>query len=234
MLLAIVAVSWMAGLLLASHFEATRLSAALFLASAGLLALLLRGRGHALLPAIAIAALSLGMLRAAWPVSTDGTLPIQVYNGAGDIRVEGVISSDPEPTGASWRFPISVRRVQQQDEWSDSDGDLLVVAKVPPPLADRDRPHFRYGDRLIVSGRLEEPPAFEDFDYRDYLARQGVFSTMVHPGVELVGEGEGSWLTRGVLSLRNRLSGSLEQASAGASKRHDTGPAPGSQERNAP
>lgn len=212
MLLAVVAVSWMAGLFLASHFGATPLSAALFLASAGLLATLLRGRGLALLPAVALAALSLGMLRAAWPADPGGPLPIQVYNGTGDIRVEGVVSSDPEPTGASWRFQLSVRRVQQQEQWSDSSGHMLVVAKVPPSLAGRDRPHFRYGDRLIVSGRAEEPPAFEDFDYRDYLARQGVFSTMVHPGVELVGEGEGNWLKRGILSLRNRLSGSLEAA----------------------
>ena len=212
MLLAVVAVSWMAGLLLASHQDATWPTALLFLASAAFLALLLRGRGLALLPAIALAALSLGMLRVALPAGSEGPLPIQVYNGAGDIRVEGVISSDPEPAGASWRFPMYVERVWVLDQWRDSGGGLMVVARVPPSLSDRDRPRFRYGDRLVVTGRAEEPPVFEDFDYRDYLARQGVFSTMVSPGVELVGEGEGSRLTRGILSLRNRLSMSLEQA----------------------
>ena len=212
MLLAVCAVSWMAGLLLASHMEATWPSAVFFLAAAALLAVLLRSRGLAILPAIALAALSLGILRVALPSSEPGSLSIQTYNGAGDIRVEGMIAADPEPTGASWRFPVSVERVQQQEQWRDSGGRLLVVAKVPVSLSDRDRPHFRYGDRLIVAGRAEEPPVFEDFDYRDYLARQGVHSTMTLPGVELVAEGEGSWLTRGILSLRNRLSISLEQA----------------------
>ena len=81
-----------------------------------------------------------------------------------------------------------------------------------PLSSARSKPHFRYGDRLVVTGKPEDPPVFEDFDYRDYLARQGVFSTMVHPGVELVGESEGSPLMQEILSLRNRLSRSLEQA----------------------
>ena len=77
---------------------------------------------------------------------------------------------------------MSVRHVWIRERWHASHGDLLVVAKVPPSLASaRDKQHFRYGDRLIVTGKAEEPPVFEDFDYRDYLARQGVFSTMVRP-----------------------------------------------------
>ena len=138
---------------------------------------------------------------------------IQFFNGRDSIRVEGVISSDPQPTGTAWRFPLSVQHVWIRERWHASHGDLLVVAKISPSLSSaRDKSHFRYGDRLIVTGKAEEPPVFEDFDYRDYLARQGVFSTMVRPGVELVGEGEGNSLMQEILSIRNRLSRSLEQA----------------------
>ncbi len=213
MLLIVIAVSWIAGLHLATLPGAYWLNAVLFLAASAFLAFLLRSRGLTLLPALALAVLSLGMLRAVWPTDTGASPHIQFFNGRDSIRVEGVISLDPQPTGTAWRFPLSVRRVWIRERWHASHGDLLVVAKVPPSLASaRDKQHFRYGDRLIVTGKAEEPPVFEDFDYRDYLARQGVFSTMVRPGVELVGEGEGNRLMQEILSIRNRLSRSLEQA----------------------
>jgi hypothetical protein len=34
-------------------------------------------------------------------------------------------------------------------------------------------PAYRYGDVLDVTGKLETPQPFDDFDYKDYLARQG-------------------------------------------------------------
>ena len=213
MLLIVAAASWIAGLYLAAQLDAVWHSAALFLAASALLAILLRARGHTLLPALALAVLSLGMLRAAWPADAGLPAAIQAYNGVDSIQVEGLVSSDPQPTGTAWRFPLSVQRVWQDEQWQDAHGDLLVVAKVPPSLSSaRSKPYFRYGDRLTVTGKAEEPPVFEDFDYRDYLARQGVFSTMVHPGVELVGEGEGNRLLESVFSIRSQLSQSLEQA----------------------
>jgi len=38
--------------------------------------------------------------------------------------------------------------------------------------------NWQYGDRLILRGRLETPPEFEDFSYRAYLARQGIDSLL--------------------------------------------------------
>ena len=63
-------------------------------------------------------------------------------------------------------------------------------------------------------GSPAEPPVFQDFDYRDYLARQGIYSTIVYPGVALVGEGEGNMALKAIYSLRYRLSRSLSQALA--------------------
>ncbi len=36
---------------------------------------------------------------------------------------------------------------------------------------------FRYGDRVRAEAKLQTPTSTGDFDYREYLARQGVYST---------------------------------------------------------
>ncbi|HEY70576.1 MAG TPA: DUF4131 domain-containing protein [Anaerolineae bacterium] len=43
---------------------------------------------------------------------------------------------------------------------------------------------YAYGDRLRASGFLDTPPEFEDFSYREYLARQGVHSLMNRASIE--------------------------------------------------
>ena len=42
-------------------------------------------------------------------------------------------------------------------------------------------PAYPYGLRLRVSGLLQTPPVYEDFDYRSYLARQGIYSILEYP-----------------------------------------------------
>ena len=76
----------------------------------------------------------------------------------------------------------------------------------------RTAPHLRYGDRLTFTGGVESPPVFDDFDYRDYLARQGVGAVARFPSLRLEGEGAGSPLLRRVYALRATLSESLQRS----------------------
>ena len=74
-----------------------------------------------------------------------------------------------------------------------AEGTLLVTAHADVELAEmRAAPYFRYGDRLLVEGVIEEPPDLETFDYAAYLARQGIAEVLDARSVKLVGEGEGS------------------------------------------
>ena len=64
-----------------------------------------------------------------------------------------------------------------------------------------------YGDRVKVRGKGRIPPRFPDFDYRAYLARQGIFATFAvdtPDGVTRLGVG-GNRLVRRGDSLRQRL-----------------------------
>ena len=76
----------------------------------------------------------------------------------------------------------------------------------------RTAPHLRYGDRLTFTGGVESPPVFDDFDYRDYLARQGVGAVARFPALTLDAEGAGSPLLQRVYALRATLSESLQRS----------------------
>ncbi len=73
-------------------------------------------------------------------------------------------------------------------------------------------PAYRYGDVLNVTGKLETPEPFDNFDYKSYLERQGIYSVIYYPGVELLGQGEGLKPLQWIYSLRERLSTSLARA----------------------
>ena len=60
-------------------------------------------------------------------------------------------------------------------------------------LVRADRyPQRCYGDRVLVEGLLETPPVFEEFSYREYLARQGIHSLIRYVPVTLLAENQAS------------------------------------------
>jgi len=71
-------------------------------------------------------------------------------------------------------------------------------------------PTYHYGDMLEVTGELEEPPQSDDFDYRPYLARQGIYSTIYYPQIELLEGGHGSQPLQSIYSFRRRMAEAME------------------------
>lgn len=61
-----------------------------------------------------------------------------------------------------------------------------------------------YGDEIFVSGELTTPPVYEDFSYRDYLARQSVYSLIPFANVEKLEAGQGNPLWAALYTLRQR------------------------------
>ena len=64
----------------------------------------------------------------------------------------------------------------------------------------------------LPNGKLETPPAFEDFDYRDYLARRGIGSIINYPQRSLLATGQGNPIQAWVYDVRGELSSALEDA----------------------
>jgi len=47
-------------------------------------------------------------------------------------------------------------------------------------------PDWDAGDRVVLSGKVEQAPEGQNFDYRNYLARQNVYTYMAYPVVQQV------------------------------------------------
>ena len=71
--------------------------------------------------------------------------------------------------------------------------------------------HFediRQGDRVSISGKLQSPEAFEDFNYPLYLAKEGIFFVMFRPEIEVQERGA-SFLSSLQGALQERIDVSL-------------------------
>ena len=129
------------------------------------------------------------------------------------VTLRGVVLTDPERDATAYRFQLGELQRETDGDWQPVAGRVQVTAQPSAGMAlERAAPHVRYGDRLTLTGGIESPPVFDDFDYREYLARQGVGAVARFPALTLEGEGAGSPLLRRVYALRATLSASLQRS----------------------
>ncbi len=120
------------------------------------------------------------------------------------MEIHGMVAEEPDIRDRLCLLTFSASEIIVNGERKEVLGTVLI--QVPR------YPAYRYGDVLNVTGKLETPEPFDNFDYKSYLERQGIYSVIYYPGVELLGQGEGLKPLQWIYSLRERLSTSLARA----------------------
>src|SRR5206468_11628743 len=69
-----------------------------------------------------------------------------------------------------------------------------------------------YGDRVVLNGRIVTPPRFDQFDYRTYLAEQGIAGVMPSARLVRVASHSGDPLHTLLYSVRQALVDSVDRA----------------------
>lgn len=185
-----------------------------------LVAVLLRRRPGPLLALSMAGALLLGAARMAAVPDVIGPGSVGALAGR-TAELRGVVAADPEVRERTLRVRLASIEVRdgaalRQDPgqaWRPVAGDLLASVQPTARLvSERDEPYLRYGDLLELRGEVQAPPRFQEFDYREYLARQGIGAVMYRPRLRLLGENWGfpplAWLS----DLRWRMARSLAEA----------------------
>jgi competence protein ComEC len=103
------------------------------------------------------------------------------------VIVEGIVVSEPDRRDAYTNLRVEADHLlipNVADGITRTVKGLVLVQA--PPFTD-----FRYGDRIRAEGKAQTPTNTGDFDYREYLARQDVYSIMSRPRVSVLARDRG-------------------------------------------
>ncbi len=118
-----------------------------------------------------------------------------------------------------WRYQAIDLRIKNKElnKYNDSDEEIVLIGRVvkEPDVRETNTkltietrfpngnrvssrilvtvsryPEYKYGDELKITGNLQTPVVFEDFNYKDYLIKDGIYSVVYYPRVELLNRGE--------------------------------------------
>ena len=201
---------WVAGLLLGLETNVSLAALALFSLAALLLCYLLKSRGYSFWPALLVVVALMALVR----VEAGGEPEVlKADSDLSTVTVRGLVVNDPEMSGTGVEFIVSVDAVDNGQGLESGAGKVIVFARPTSDLVQaREEPYFRYGDRLELTGRLEEPPELGDFDYRAYLANQGIHSVLAFPQIELIDQWGGNPAVGFIYDLRRELAKGTDRA----------------------
>ncbi len=196
--------AWVLGIYLSSKIALPIGIICLGLLPLCLIPFLRQHKKHLLLAAFCLLALFGGSIRFQTSLPVADEHHLQFYNGKGVTEIEGMVCTEPEARNTTAIFQLSATELKKNSAEKEISGKALI--RVPRYQ------EYHYGDILKITGKLETPPQFEDFDYKDYLARQGIYSIMNYPKIEILNTDKGFKPLVLIYTLRNRLSQSLSLA----------------------
>jgi competence protein ComEC len=202
----VLTIAWMAGVWLASLMD-WPLAVWLVTAVLALLAAFLTRRlGTPALIFAALAALAFGAARYTTAVPTLDATHIAYYNDAPDpVGLIGLVADEPDVRDRYVNLRIAAERLTWPDGRSQPiTGDVLVRAPRFPVIG--------YGTQVTVNGRLETPPEEPDFSYKEYLARQGVYSLIPQASsVSVLAENQGQPVLHAIYAFKDKAQATINR-----------------------
>jgi len=199
-----VSCAWVAGIFLGSKISLPLFALSLGLIPFALIPFLPSSKKTLIIAGLCLFALFGGGLHFPSSLPPVDEHPLCFYNDKGTVEIQGMVSEEPDIQDRYCLLTFSASEIIVNGEKEEVSGTTLI--RVPR------YPTYRYGDVLKVTGKLETPEPFDDFDYKSYLARQGIYSVIYYPGVEVLDRDQGSKPLQWIYSLRERLSASLARA----------------------
>jgi len=194
---------WVAGIFLGSKINLPFLLVFTGFIPLSLLFFLRQHRKRLVLISICLFALFGGTFCFQSSLPTTDEDSLQFYNDQETVEIKGLVDRDLEVRDKATHLRLSAAEIKLDKEWQEIEGAVLLF--VPR------YPAYSYGDVLLVTGKLETPPQLNDFDYKGYLAHQGIYSTMLYPKIDVLETGEGFKPLEWVYSLRNRMAQTLAE-----------------------
>ncbi len=204
MTLIFLSIAWVAGILVGANYGLTPSVISIGIVPLILIPFLSRHRKALLICSFCLFAFVGGNVYFQTSLPRINKQYLQFYNDQGVAEIKGMITSDPEVQDKVLVFQFSADTIQVDSQEMEISGKAIIRTS--------RYYKYQYGDILEVTGKLESPQQFNDFNYKDYLANQGIYSVIYYPQIETLDRGKGSRALAVIYSVRNRLSQSLSRA----------------------
>jgi len=176
--------SFLGGVFLSSLFDITQISLLFISLISILLISVLWRHKKIVIVGFCLLFLLLGIVRHQAFKDKVLSLPIEE-----EISFVGVVVSEPDIRENNIKLTLG--------EIDDIEEKILItVSKYPG---------YQYGDKLKVKGLLSLPVSFEDFNYPDYLAKDGIYYLSYNPEIELLESNKGNFIFSNIFKIKNKF-----------------------------
>ncbi len=184
-------IAWVCGILFAEYGDPEPVVALLLMVISGFGIWQLRDHANGRLLFLACFVAGLGILRLLVAQPENQSDHVSRLNDIGPTAIQGRVISAPEATDGGLRFIMRAEEAAGRQ----ATGQVLVDAT--------RYANIRYGDDVRLFGTPRTPPQLDDFNYRDYLARERVFSIVYNAEAEVITNGDARSVRGALLDVRN-------------------------------
>jgi len=197
MTLVYMVVAWSVGISLASSIKSLGANWPWLISAGAVSILLMRREALGRRVGLCLIALGAGVWRfeIAQPHFTDADLV--AYNDRGSAEMIGVVIDDPEVRDNAIRLRVEVQSIRQGEQPQRAVHGLALVN------AERSG-SYAYGDKLSIRAEPLTPSTFDDFSYREYLARSGVYTFVMRATIKVLARDQGSPIRAALFDIRHR------------------------------
>ena len=141
---------------------------------------------------LALSVTCLGGLRLSWDAPSTGPDGLLYYHEQPGTILTGLISAEPLYNSRSGTFRVDAREIRLEGMGENVPVNGAVYVRAPAVL------EVKRGDLVRLTGTLTAPREIsgEDFPYRDWLERQGIYTTMDFPRLTLLATDQDFFLAR--------------------------------------
>ncbi len=140
----------------------------------------------------------LGIFRFIIANPIDNSNRISFYNDQEEIEFQGLVAEESDIREDKIKLTIATQSILEEGIQRNINGKVLV---------DVERfPEYSYGDLLNITCQLQTPAVFDDFNYKDYLAKSDIYSVCYKAQANLVNSNQGNKFTGILLKIKNKFS----------------------------
>lgn len=192
-------ISFVAGIFISSIIKIPQIFSwgFLFLGSSAIIASLFLKKDYLIIIGFCLFFLVLGIIRLQISQFNILNNELRKFNNKGEVILIGKIIKEPDIGDNFQKLKIEI---------ANPKGAVLVTVN--------HYIEYEYLDKLKITGKLKTPAQREDFNYENYLLKDGIYSVMDFPKIELIGRDKGNltaMIYSGILRFKQKLRESIRK-----------------------